>query len=116
MIHDDSIIADLGVQMLDAIRQLHELGYIHRDISEVDFYMEGDKVFLTDFTHVTQYRDQSGFILSESTGLEFLNISANTCSLNAHNRKTLSLRDDLESLGYLLLGYLVQKSSLWFEY
>jgi len=100
--------------MLDAIKQLHELGYVHRDITPLDFSLEGDKVFLTDFTNVTQYRDQSGFILSESTGLEIHEISLTTCSINAHNKKTLSLRDDLESLGYLLLGYLVQFDSLWF--
>jgi serine/threonine protein kinase len=82
----DTIIADLGVQMLDAIKQLHELGYIHRDITHLDFSLEGDKVYLTDFTHVKQYRDQSGFILSESTGLEFHEISVNTCSINAHIR------------------------------
>ena len=71
--------------MLDAIRQLHELGYVHRDITALDFSMEGDKVYLTDFTLVSQYRDQSGFILSESTGLETKDISIATCSINAHN-------------------------------
>jgi tRNA A-37 threonylcarbamoyl transferase component Bud32 len=104
MIFYDSIIADLSVQMLDAIRQLHELGYVHRDITQLDFSMEGDKVYLTDFANVIQCRDQTGFILSESKGLDIDDISIASCSINAHNRKTLSLRDDLESLGYTLLG------------
>ena len=38
--------------MLDAIRQLHDLGFVHRDITSLDFSMEGDKVYLTDFTNV----------------------------------------------------------------
>ena len=95
------------MQMLDAIKQLHELGYVHRDITPLDFCMEGNKVYLTDFTNVKQCRDQGKFILSESGGLEINDISIASCSINVHNRKTLSLKDDLESLGYCLLGYLV---------
>jgi len=93
--------------MLDAIKQLHEVGYVHRDITPLDFCMEGNKVYLTDFTYVKQCRDQGNFILSESAGLEIADISIASCSINVHKRKALSLRDDLESLGYLLLGYLV---------
>ena len=102
--------------MLDAIRQLHELGYVHRDITPLDFSMEGDVVYLTDFTNVKKFRDQTEFILSESTGLDIDDISVVSCSIIAHNRKTLSQMDDLESLGYLLLGYLVQFSSHWFAF
>jgi serine/threonine protein kinase len=106
-IYFDTIIKDLGMQMLDAIKQLHELGYVHRDITPNDFCMEGNKVYLTDFANVKQCRDQVKFILSESSGLEIDDISIVSCSINAHKRKTLSYRDDLESLGYILLGYLV---------
>ena len=80
----DSIIADLGIQMLDAIRQLHELGYVHRDITVLDFSMEGDKVYLTDFTNACQFRDHTGFTLSESKGLDTSDISIAMCSINAH--------------------------------
>jgi serine/threonine protein kinase len=93
--------------MLDAIKQLHELGYVHRDITPLDFSMDGNKVYLSDFTNVKQCREQGKFIISESGGLEIDNISIASCSIRAHNRKTLSLRDDLESLGYFILGYLV---------
>jgi tRNA A-37 threonylcarbamoyl transferase component Bud32 len=102
--------------MLYAIRQLHELGYVHRDITAIDFAMEGDKVYLTDFANISQFRDKTGFILSESKGLDTRDISIATCSINAHNKKTLSTRDDLESLGYLLLGYLVNFNSHWFTF
>ena len=71
--------------MIDAIRQLHELGYVHRDITSLDFSMEGDKVYLTDFTNVLQCRYETGFLLSESKGLEIDDISIATCSINAHN-------------------------------
>lgn len=102
--------------MLDAVRQLHELGFVHRDITALDFAMEGDKVYLIDFSKVCQFRDQTGFILSESKGLESKDISIAMCSISAHNKMTLSRRDDLESLGYLLLGYLVKFNSHWFTF
>ena len=72
--------------MFDAIRQLHELGLVHRDITSLDFSTEGDKVYLTDFTNVLQCRDQTGFILSESKGLEIDDISIASCSINAHKK------------------------------
>ena len=50
--------------MLDAIRQLHELGYVHTDITSYDFSMQGDKVYLTDFANVSEFHDETGFILS----------------------------------------------------
>jgi tRNA A-37 threonylcarbamoyl transferase component Bud32 len=93
--------------MLDAIKQLHELGYVHKDITPLDFCMVGENVYFTNFTNVQQCRDQGKFILSESSGLEIDDISIASCSISVHNKKTLSLRDDLESLGHCVLGYLV---------
>ena len=42
--------------MLYAVRELHELGYIHRDIKNMNFRVHNGKVYIIDFGLKQQYK------------------------------------------------------------
>jgi serine/threonine protein kinase len=72
-----------------------------------------DKVYIIDFGTILKYKDNNGFLLSEK-GSSFVGTML-YASINVHNYDTCSMRDDLESLGYCLLGLLCQNKGYWFE-
>ncbi len=61
----DSMISDVAVKMLDAVEQLHNLGYLHRDIKPSNFRVKDGEVFITDFGTVQSYLDDNGNHIKE---------------------------------------------------
>ena len=53
----DSEIQRLALEMLAAIRQLHELDHIHRDIKTANFRVHEGKLYLIDFGIKECYRE-----------------------------------------------------------
>ena len=86
---------------------------VHRDIKPDNFRIMQDKVYIIDFGTILKYKDNNGFLLSEK-GSSFVGTML-YASINVHKYDTCSMRDDLESLGYCLLGLLCQNKGYWFE-
>eukprot|EP01104_Vermistella_antarctica_P015649 TRINITY_DN5186_c1_g2_i1.p1 TRINITY_DN5186_c1_g2~~TRINITY_DN5186_c1_g2_i1.p1 ORF type:complete len:848 (-),score=214.51 TRINITY_DN5186_c1_g2_i1:44-2587(-) len=98
----------LGMQMLRAIEAVHDMGYLHRDIKPSNFAMglanKRHHCYLIDFGLARRYilptgevrpsRDQTGF-----------RGTARYASINSHQSKDLSRRDDLWSLLYVLIEF-----------
>jgi serine/threonine protein kinase len=72
-----------------------------------------DKVYIIDFGTILKYKDKGDFLLTEK-GSYFVGTML-YASINCHNYVTCSMRDDLESLGYCLLGLMCQNKGYWFE-
>jgi len=98
----------LGTHMIRAIEAVHEMGYIHRDIKPSNFVMGlGSKKrtgFLIDFGLARRYMLPDGRVrpARETTGFRG---TARYASINSHQCKDLSRRDDLWSVLYILIEF-----------
>jgi casein kinase 1 len=100
----------LADQMISRLELLHSMSIIHRDIKPENFLMgigETRRVcHIIDFGMVTRYQDpDTGAHLPYSEGQSFVG-SPRYASVNAHRGIAQSRRDDLLSLGYVLMYFL----------
>lgn len=101
----------LADQMLHRIEYVHHKGFIHRDLKPENFTLGGDPslahvVHLIDFGLSKRFRDpRTNMHVTYKEG-KSLTGTARYCSINAHLGIEQSRRDDIESLGYILLYFL----------
>jgi serine/threonine protein kinase len=98
-------VLQIGIQLLILLKSIHAKGLIHRDIKPENFLFDKDykNLFLIDFGMCKSYIKNGNHIEMKNTnGL----IGSQTyASINTHKRLELSRRDDLESLGYMLIYF-----------
>ncbi|CAL8133963.1 unnamed protein product [Orchesella dallaii] len=100
----------LADQMLECIEFVHDNNFIHRDIKLDNFLMGAganrSKLYLIDFGLALRYRDPSTGIHVDFSRGKFFMGTALFASLNAHLGFSQGRRDDLESIGYVLVSIL----------
>lgn len=98
-------VLKIGIQLLVLLKSIHEKGLIHRDIKPENFLFDKDnkKLFLIDFGMCKGYINNGNHIEMKNTN--GLIGSLTYASINTHRRLELSRRDDLESLGYMLIYF-----------
>jgi len=106
----------ITIQLIERIKHVHDNNYIHRDIKPQNFLVGKDKaaktIYLIDFGLAKRYRDEHTHIHIPLKENRNLTGTARYSSCNAHNGLEQSRRDDMESIGYLLL-YLFKEKLPW---
>ena len=99
----------LGIQMIDRMEILHSKGIIHRDVKPDNFLlgMESNKnlLYIIDLGLAKMYMTKGKHVQIEKD--RKLIGTARYVSINVHNGILPSRRDDMESIGYILLYLLI---------
>lgn len=102
----------LGKRMIDMIEALHSIGKVHRDLKPDNFLIGRDprKIYLIDLGMAKGYL-VNGKHIPMTTGKR-LTGTPRYASVNAHKGCELGRKDDLESIGYILV-YLAKGKLPW---
>ncbi|VDP16556.1 unnamed protein product [Soboliphyme baturini] len=97
----------LGIQCIESVRQVHEVGYIHRDVKPRNFVVgieEHDRriVYILDFGLARRFRQEDGIMCQPRPKAKFRG-TTRYASPNAHQGKELGRHDDLWSILYSLV-------------
>ena len=100
----------LGYQMITVLQYIHDRHIIHRDIKPDNFVMGANEnnahLYLLDFGLAKKYRSSRTLIQYPLIKKKKLTGTARYASIHALEEMEQSRRDDLESVGYVLMYFL----------
>ena len=106
-------VLHIGRELVKRLMYIHLKGLIHRDVKPANFMFNNDKtkIYIIDFGFCKKYKDENGKHIMMNVDKKMIG-TPNYVSLNVHDGKEPSRRDDLESIAYIML-YLFNGSLDW---
>ena len=107
-------VINIGIQIINIIRDIHNRGVIHRDIKPDNILYSlntKEQIYLIDFGLSLCYTDNNGRHISQRNSREIIG-SINFISVNIHKGISPSRRDDIISIYYVLV-YLIVGDLPW---
>lgn len=95
---------EITFQIFKCLEFLHSKGVVHRDIKPNNFLIKNDKIKLCDFGCSKQILIKKKFV--KQTKLDGIIGSLNYISINVHNFLNPTMRDDIESVVYVIYNLL----------
>ena len=106
----DVLMDTLCIMQLSRVEFVHSKSFIHRDIKPDNFLMglgkRANQVHIIDFGLAKKYRDPKNHIHIPYRENKNLTGTARYASINTHLGIEQSRRDDIESLGYVMMYFL----------
>jgi len=98
----------LAIKMINAVEFFHSKGLLHRDIKPGNFVTgrgeKGNELYLIDYGLASPYIESDGRHIPYSTSARFHGTDK-YASINNHRKIEPGRRDDLESIGYLIIYF-----------
>ena len=107
----------IALQSIDRLEYIHSKFFIHRDIKPGNFVIgrnDPNIIYLIDFEYSHKYKSSRTGKHIRFKKLNLFCGSLGFSSINANGRYEQSRRDDLESLGYMLI-FLATGTLPWFK-
>jgi len=112
-----SAIAYMAVKMINLIEKFHLSGFVHRDLKPQNFVIESceeyfpryPEIYLIDYGLAKSYVEPDQTTHCPFTQNRRLNGTVRYSSINTHLGVEQSRRDDMQSLGYILVYLLLGK-------
>jgi serine/threonine protein kinase len=107
-------IISLAISMISVLKHIHSKGFIHRDIKPDNFVLghtDPTKLYCIDFGLAKKYVKKNGCHIPFCENKKFCG-TARYSSISSHKGREQSRKDDLESIGYLLV-YLYKEKLPW---
>ena len=111
-----------GQQMIQRLQYIHEKGFIHRDVKPDNFLFNlptnktgiEDILYLADFGFCKQYLLPDGSHIPMNIKKQLIG-TPNYVSINMHNGIEPSRRDDLESIGYIMINLFYRDDEIYMK-